>query len=197
MGRAQCQKDGAADGGPRQHAKIACRGAEPHRALKVLGPDDVVKQKLRRRIPQHPGDPMNDQQYPRVPHLQRIGQKQHAPAQRHAHEEHHPDLDDAAGVEPLREGARVDREKQKRQPVRYDGEATECCRMKLAEDHPIADDVLDVVGQHRQRGTDEIHAETGVPQGCERLLGGRGLTQLCSNSSSARVTAAGCSRLER
>src|SRR6185312_9009995 len=71
------------------------------------------------------------------------------------------------------------------------------CRVKLAEDHPIADDVLDVVREHRQRGAREIHAEPRMSQGCERLVGGRGLTQLCSNSTRARVTAPGCSRLER
>src|SRR5882724_5902769 len=39
--------------------------------------------------------------------------------------------------------------------------------MEFLEDDPVADDVLDVVGQHRRGGAEEIHPEARMPKGSE------------------------------
>ena len=62
----------------------------------------------------------------------------------------HADLDDAARIEPVGERAGRDREQQERQPVRHHREARQRRRMEFLKHHPVADDVLDIVGHHRQ-----------------------------------------------
>lgn len=46
--------------------------------------------------------------------------------------------------------------------------------MKLLEDHPVADDVLDAVGHHRAGHAQKVSAVAGVAQGGEGFRRGRG-----------------------
>jgi hypothetical protein len=103
-----------------------------------------------------------------MPHLQRVGEKEHAPRDGGRHEERHPDLDDAARIVPVGRGAAVDREQEKRQPVRNDGEAGERGRMEFLEHDPVADHVLDGVGHHHRGHPDEEQAKPRLAQGGER-----------------------------
>jgi len=166
--RTEPEQQHAADAGPHQHAELARGRVEAYRALQVLAADDIVQQQLRGRSPEHAGHAVHDQQRGGVPDLQRPGDEQHAPGDRHAHEQRHAELDHAAWIEAVGERARVHRKQQKRQPVRDDGEAAERGRIELAEDHPVADHVLDVVGHHRQRREQEVGTEPGVAQSRER-----------------------------
>jgi hypothetical protein len=68
---------------------------------------------------------MDDEQHHRVPHLERVGDEEVAPAGRRDDEAQHAELDDAPRVEAVGERARVDREQQERQPVRHHGEPAE------------------------------------------------------------------------
>ncbi len=127
-----------------------------------------MQQQLARGPPQDACAPMDSEQQSRVPGLQGSGQKQHPPRDRHTHEQQHAELDDAAGIEAVGERAAVDREQQKRQPVGNDRETGKGRRVEFPEDYPVADDVLDIVRQHRQRGGGEIHPEAGMTESCER-----------------------------
>ena len=46
--------------------------------------------------------------------------------------------------------------------------------MEFLEHHPVADDVLDIVGHHRKHEGDELDAESAVPHCGERAFRGRG-----------------------
>ena len=74
------EHDDAADGGPDQHAEIARGRVETHRALQMRGPDDVIEQQLVRRLPQHAGAAVDDQQHHRVPDLERVGEEEDSPS---------------------------------------------------------------------------------------------------------------------
>ena len=80
--RPERQQDGAADGRADQHAEIARHRVEPHRALQILRADDIVEQHLVRRLPQHAGAAVDDQEHHGLPHLQGAGDEEIAPAQR-------------------------------------------------------------------------------------------------------------------
>jgi hypothetical protein len=79
-------------------------------------------------------------------------------------------LDDAPRIETVGERAGGDREQQKWQPVRDDRESGERRRMEFLEHHPVADDVLDIVGHHRKHEGDELDAESRMPHGGERAF---------------------------
>ena len=83
----------------------------------------------------------------------------------------HPELDEAPRVEPVVERADRHREEQERQPVRDHREATQRRRVELLEHDPVADDVLDVVGHHRQH---ERHQERAEIQGAAAHRRGAG-----------------------
>jgi len=136
------------------------------------GPDDIVEQHLVRGLPQHPGTAVNHQDHHGLPHLQCIGNEEIAPAQRSEDEESHPDLDDPARVEPIRERAGGHREQQERQPMRHDGEARQGGRVEFLEHHPVTDDVLDVVRHHGENKGDELGAEARVAHRCKGPLCG-------------------------
>ena len=103
-----------------------------------------------------------------MPHLERVGEEEEAPGDRHAHEDRRADLDLPARIAAVGGGARGDREKQERHPVRDDGEAGERGRMELLEHDPVADDVLDRVRHHERRRAGEVRAEYRLPQRDER-----------------------------
>jgi hypothetical protein len=42
--------------------------------------------------------------------------------------------------------------------------------MEFLEHHPVADDVLDIVGHHRKHEGDELDAESRMPHGGERAF---------------------------
>ena len=150
VGGAERQHDDAADGRTDQDAQITRRRVQPHRARQIGRADDVVEQQLVRRLPQHAGAAMDDEQQHRVPHLKRVGDEEDAPSRRCHDEEQHPALDDAARIEPVGQRAYGDRKQQERKPVRQHRKAGQRGRMEFLEDHPIADHVLDIVGHHGQ-----------------------------------------------
>ena len=67
--RPEQQHGRAADAGAQEHAQLAARGIEPHRALQIFAPDDVVNDQLAARPAEHTGHAVDDQQDARVPHL--------------------------------------------------------------------------------------------------------------------------------
>jgi hypothetical protein len=85
-----------------------------------------------------------------MPHLQRTGDKEITPTKRGCDEESHSTLDNAAWIEPVRQRAGRHRKHQVWQPMRYHRKAGESRGMKFLEQHPVADDVFDIVGHHRQ-----------------------------------------------
>ena len=121
--RPEREQNDAADRRADQHADIARGGVEPHRAHQIGGADDVVEQQLVRRLPQHAGAAVDHQQHHGVPHLQRAGDEEVAPAERRGDEQAHAALDEAARIEAIGERAAGNREQQKRQPMRHHGEA--------------------------------------------------------------------------
>ena len=161
--RPERQQDGGADRRAGQHGEIARHGVEPHRALQIRRADDIVEQHLVRRLPQHPGAAVNHQDHHGLPHLQGAGDEEIAPAQRCGDEQRHADLDDPARVEAIGERAGGHREQQERQPVRHDGESRQGRRVEFLIQHPVADDVLDIVRHHGEHESDELGAEARVP----------------------------------
>ena len=157
--RPERQHDDAADGRPDQDAQVARHRVHPHRARQIGRADDVVEQQLVRRLPQHAGAAVDDEQHHRAPHLQRVGDEQNAPPRRRHDEQQHPALDDPARIVPVGQPADGDGKQQKRQPVRQHREAGQRRRMEFLEHHPIADHVLDVVGHHRQHVGRELRSD--------------------------------------
>jgi hypothetical protein len=98
--------------------------------------------------------------------------KKIAPAERGGDEQEHTALDDAPWVEAVGERAGGNREQQERQPMRQHGEARQGGGMELLKQHPIADDVLDVVGHHRHYVSEELGAKARMAQCREGSLGG-------------------------
>ena len=103
------------------------------------------------------------------------------------------DLDEPAAVVAVGQRAGVDREEQERHPVADHREPGERGRVELLEHHPVADDVLDVVGHHRQQAEQRSNAGsrgarsaangagTGVPAG-------RSVTRHDRRAADARAT---------
>ena len=81
------------------------------------GTDNVVDQELRRRSPEHASEPVDDQQHDRMPLFQAVVEEQDPPPEGGEDEHPHADLNDAPGIEPVAERARVDGEQQERHPV--------------------------------------------------------------------------------
>jgi hypothetical protein len=84
-------------------------------------------------------------------------------------------LDDPARIETVGQRASGHGEQQERQPVRDDGEPRERRRMEFLKHHPVADDVLDIVGHHRKHEGDELGAKPRVAHRRERAFRGRRL----------------------
>ena len=173
MRRPERQHDRAAHGRADQHAEIARGGVEPHRARQVGGAGDVVQQHLVGGLPQHAGAAMDHQQHHGMPHLQGVGDEEIAPPQRGCDEQAHAALDEAARIETVGQRAGSDREQQERQPVGHHGETGQGGGLEFLEHHPVADDVLDIVGHHRQGVGDELGAEAGMAQRGEGSPGRR------------------------
>ena len=66
------------------------------------------------------------------------------------------DLDQPPAVVAIGERAGEHREQEERHPVADHREAAEGGRVELQEDDPVADDVLDVVGHHREQAEREV-----------------------------------------
>jgi hypothetical protein len=97
----------AADCRTQQQTKGPGRRHGPDGALQLAAAYHVMEQQLACGGPQDARNSVNDEQSHRMPHLKRIGEKQHAPADRDQHEQSHAKLNDPAGVEPVGEGAGV------------------------------------------------------------------------------------------
>ena len=67
--------------------------------------DDPVYQHLRGGHPDDAGQAMDDQQHHGLPYLSRIGHEHDAPADRHADEQQHAGLDEAANIEAIGQAA--------------------------------------------------------------------------------------------
>jgi len=68
---------------------------------------------------------MDHQQQHRVPHLDRVGDEEEAPAGGGRDEQQHAALDDAPWIDAVCEPADRDREQEERQPVRQHGKAAQ------------------------------------------------------------------------
>ena len=150
--------------GPHEDAERAGGRVEPDGAGQVGGADEVLQEELLGRCPQRPGHAVQDQQHARVPDGEGPGGEQDSPGERHDHEERLRPLDELAAVVAVGEGAEVGGEQQEGQPVADDLEAREGGGVEPLPDHPVGDDVLDVVGHHRQGGAAEVAAGVGVAQ---------------------------------
>ena len=154
---------------PEQDPELPPRRDRPDRALELGRTDDVVDQELRRGRPDHPREAVQDQKHGSVPNLEGIGQEQDAPAGRDEHEQHHAELDDPAGIEPVGERPGIDREQQERHPVGEHREAGERRRFELLEDDPVADHMLDIVRHHGEHRVTQIGAPAGMAERREGL----------------------------
>ena len=172
---AEREHDEAAHRRADQHPEVARRRVEAHRAYQVGRADDVVEQELVRRLPQHAGAAVDHEQHHRVPHLQGAGDEEISPAERGEDEQPHAALDEAARIEPVGQRADRHREHQEREPMRQHRKAGQRRRVELLEQHPVADDVLDVVGHHRQHVGRELDLKAAIAERRERAVcGGRG-----------------------
>ena len=162
--------------GAEQDPQLPSRGQQPDAALKRLRANDIVDHELARRVPQGAPQAVEEQQDDRVPHLETSRVEEDGPGEAHGDEQHLRPLHDPAAVEAVRQGAEVPGERQGGQPVADDGEALQGFGPKELVDDAVADDVLDVVGHHRQHVADEEQCENPVSERGERgrCLGGCG-----------------------
>ena len=149
MRRAQRKQQRGTDCRAQQQAQVTSARREPHGALQLVRAHDVVDERLRRRIPQHARDAVYYQQGHRMPHLQCVRHEEDAPRHRHEHEQRHTKLNDPPRIQTIGEGTHVHRKEQERKPMRNHRKSAQGRRTELLEDDPVADDVLDAVGQHR------------------------------------------------
>ena len=173
-GRTEGQHDQPPDRWPHQNAKVPRGRHHAHRARQLGHLDDVVQQQLARGLPEHAGAAVQYQQDHGLPHLQRIGDKQVAPAQRNHGEHGHAQLDQAARIHALGQGAHRHREEQERQPVRHHGKTAQRGGVELLKHHPVADHVFDVVRHHRQRVGADMRAKVRIAPGGEGGWSGGG-----------------------
>ena len=111
-----------------------------------------------------PAMPCRIEQDARVPDGEGAGGEQDAPGERHRHEQRLRALDQLAAVVAVGECAEVRGKQQERQPVADDLEAGQRGGVELLPDHPVGDDVLDVVGHHRQGRAAQVHPAGRVAQ---------------------------------
>ena len=149
----------AADSRTEENPELAARRIEPHRALKMFRPDDVMDQQLAPGSPEHSGHAVNHEQYAGMPDFDGIRIKQVGPRRRHTHVHDLRHLDDLAAVEAVRQRAEIDGEQQKRRPVRQHSESGKGRRLKFLIEQPVADHMLDIVRHHRQHGADEVQTK--------------------------------------
>src|SRR5205814_4129632 len=93
-------------------------------------------------------------------------------------------LDEPATVVAVRERAHVDGEQKVRDPVADDGEAGEGRRVEGLEDHPVADHVLDVLGDLTDQREEKIPAVVAMVQRPEPR-GGRERSERSTHSRDA------------
>ena len=77
--RAEKQHRRSAHRRPEKHRNVASSGIEPHSALQVFTPNDVMNDELASWSTHYSGHAMDDQQNAGVPHLNRIGKKKNTP----------------------------------------------------------------------------------------------------------------------
>ena len=123
-----------------------------------------MNDELRRWRAHDPGSAVDEQNDDGVPHLERAREEEHPPGDRCHHEQALRNLDEPAAVVPIGERARVQREQQKRHPVADDREPGERRRVERLEDDPVANDMLDVVGHHREEADHEVSTVGGNPE---------------------------------
>ena len=170
--RVEHEHERTADRRADEHGEVAADRVEPDRAGEMLGADDVVHDELDRRRRDDARHPVQHQERGRVPGPQRARQEQHAPGQRHQHQQPLGDLDQLAAVEAIGQRARVHREDQVGHPVAEDGEAAEGRRVERLEDDPVAAHVLDALGRQADERQEKVAAVVAMVQRSE--LRGRG-----------------------
>jgi hypothetical protein len=151
--------------------------------------DDLMYQHLRCRYPDDAREPVDDQQQHGLPQRHRVGQKHDAPAHRYADEQQHADLNQAADIEAIRQPPLNPANSRNGTQCDMTAKAAQRRRMKLLEHHPVADDVLDVVGHHRRGGGEEKDPKITVGKRgkCARLGGaGAGARLSGFNSMASR-----------
>jgi hypothetical protein len=145
----------------------------------VLGADDIVYQQLTARPPEHAGHSMNSEQQTSLPNLDGVGPEQQRPGRGDAHIHELRQLNDFTAIIAIRHGAEINREQKKRGPVNQHGKAGQGWRSKFLVQQPIADDMLDIIGHHRQHGANEVNPEVLVMQrGKGNFLGRRQILSL-------------------
>ena len=156
--------------GPDDESEIAARGAHAYGARQLVRLRDPIDEYLRRRNPDHAGESVHDQEQFGLPQTHAVAEEHEAPADRHAHEQQHADLNQTTGVESVGQRPRVAGEEQKGNPMRDDGESAERGGVKFLIYHPITDDMLDVVGHHCRGRADEVNPEVRIREGRERAV---------------------------
>src|SRR5699024_6480384 len=73
----------------------------------------------------------------------------------------------------LRQGTRIDGQEQERQPVADELESDERRRLERLPQHPVDDDVLDVVAHHPHAGADQVRCGLPTAQHTEATRGCR------------------------
>ena len=162
--RPEQQHQTAAQRRPQQDREVAAGGVEPDRTCQLSARHHVVNDELRRRRAHDAGGAVDEQDDDGMPRLERAGQEEHPPRDRRQHEQSLGDLYELAAVEAIRERAGMQREQQERRPVTDDREPRQRRRVEHLEYDPVADDVLDVVGRHRQEIDHEVPAVRRNPQ---------------------------------
>ena len=150
------QHEAAADRRAQQDRELAAARVEPDRARQIFARHHVVDDELRRGGAHDAGGAVNQQNDDGMPHLERAGEEEHPPCDRREHEKPLRDLDQFAAVVAIGERAGVQRKQQERHPVTDHGKPGQRRRVERLEHHPVADDVLDVVGRHRHESDGEI-----------------------------------------
>src|SRR5215831_18836222 len=105
---------------------------------------------------------MQDQQNASVPDLNRMLKEEDGPSRRNGHIKYLRNLDHLPAIVSIGEGAKVNRQQQKRCPVADFGKSCEGRRVEFLEQQPITDNVLDVVRHHRQHRSNKEESEVSV-----------------------------------
>jgi hypothetical protein len=119
---------------------------------------DVMDDQLAAGPAQDAGHAVNHQQHAGVPNLNRIGEKENAPGERHRGIHQLRDLDHPPAIVAVRQSAEVNREEQERRPVTDHGKASQHRRVKFLKQHPVTDHMLDVIAHLRHHDNKKISA---------------------------------------
>ena len=101
ISRSQTKQQCPTERGTDHESEVSTGRIETHRTRQLLHGDHLVNQHLRGGEPDHTRETVNDEQQHRHRERQRIGPEHDAPTDRHAHEQQHADLNEAADVETI------------------------------------------------------------------------------------------------